>query len=362
MKKLFLTLVAILFTASGVGARSLRYPSVLPASEEEMDTVYCGVAFYNLENLFDTIHDEGKNDYDFLPDGSYHWNTLKYTHKVRNMAKVLSQLCTERVRGGAAFIGLSEVENSRVLDDLIADSALAAKGMRYIHYEGNDRRGVDVAALYNPRMFKPRSSQLIPARGYEEWSGGHRTRGILHVEGSLFGEHVHFLVNHWPSRAAGSESREYMGRLAREIIDSIRLAEPDARIALMGDLNDDPDDKSVTEALGAQTSRRKLQPDDLYNPWYSTLRHRGQGTLLYDGMWNLFDQIIISANFVSEDYSCWRFFRNDIFMADYMVAKQGRSKGGPRRTTAAGVWLDGFSDHFPTQVYLRKLIAKRKKK
>lgn len=327
--------------------------------DEKVDTIYCGIAFYNLENIFDTIHDEGKNDYDFLPEGSYHWNTLKYTHKVRNMARVLSQLCTERVRGGAAFIGVSEVENSRVLDDLIADSAIAAKGLKYIHYEGEDRRGVDVACLYNPRMFKPTHSELLPAVGYEEFSNGHRTRGILHVEGSLFREHFHFLVNHWPSRGAGSESREFMGKMARHVIDSIRGVEPDARIVLMGDLNDDPDDVSVTQALGAQISRKKVEANDLYNPWYFTLRKEGQGTLLWDGMWNLFDQIIVTSNLLGEDRSTWKFFKNEIFMADYMISTRGRNKGGPLRTTSAGVWLDGYSDHFPTQIYLSKAMPRQ---
>lgn len=324
-----------------------------PASGK-VDTIYCGIAFYNQENLFDTIHDDGKNDYDFLPDGSYQWNTLKYTHKVHNMARVLSQLCTERVRGGAAFIGLSEVENSRVLDDLIADPAIAAKGLKYIHYEGLDKRGIDVACLYNPRMFKPSNSELIPARGYEEFSGGHITRGILHVEGNLLGERFHFLVNHWPSRGAGSESREFMGRLAREIVDSIRAKDSDARIVLMGDLNDDPDNVSITQALGAKNNVKKVQPGDLYNPWYQTLRKRGQGTLLWDGMWNLFDQIIMTGNLLGKDRSTFKFFRNDVFMADYMITKTGKGKGGPLRTTASGIWQDGFSDHFPTQIYLVK--------
>lgn len=334
----------------------------MSAAPEKVDSMYCGVAFYNLENIFDTIHDEGKNDYDFLPNGSYKWNSLKYTHKVRNMAKVLSQLCTERVRGGAAFIGVSEVENVRVMADLCADSALASKGMKFIHIEGEDRRGVDVACLYNPRMFKPSNSELIPARGYEAFSKGHRTRGILHVEGSLYGEHFHFLVNHWPSRGAGSESREFLGRLAREVIDSIRATDPQARLILMGDLNDDPDDKSITQALGAKTSLKEVGSQDLYNPWYHTLRKRGKGTLLWDGMWNLFDQIILTGTLLDKDYSTFKYVRNDIFMPDYLISKQGRSKGGPFRTTASGVWQDGYSDHFPTQVYLKKTIPHRPRK
>ena len=176
-------------------------------SAPQKRTVYCGIAFYNQENLFDTIHDEGKFDQDFLPDGSYHWNTMKYTHKLANMSKVLSELCTERVKGGAAFIGLSEVENSRVLEDLVNQPALKERGYRYIHIEGPDARGIDCAALYNPRMFRPAKWTLIPPTGYYQ-ATGHGTRGFLLVEGNLLGEKVHFIVNHWPSRAAGSFSRE----------------------------------------------------------------------------------------------------------------------------------------------------------
>lgn len=354
VRKVVCALAAVLCLLGFVSAR----PAMLPSGDDEQPkrTIYCGIAFYNQENLFDTIHDEGKIDLDFTPDGSYKWNTLKYTHKLHNMATVLSRLCTERVKGGAAFIGLSEVENQRVLDDLLAQPELASRGYRSILVEGTDKRGIDVACIYNPKMFKMKSYELIPPRGYEEWSGGHQTRGVLLVNGNLLGEEVHFMVNHWPSRGASSPSREYMGRICREIIDSIQAQEPDARIILMGDLNDDPDNASVTEALGAKLSPKKIQPTDIYNPWHDTLRKKGQGTLLYDGMWNLFDQIMFTANFLGHDRSTFKFFKNEIYMPEYIMQTEGRFRGGPKRTTAAGVWLDGYSDHFPTQIYLVKEI------
>jgi len=351
MKKLIIPIVAA----------ALLFVLVTSGSQQEpVRTVYAGIAFYNQENLFDTINDPLKNDDDFTPDGSYHWGTLQYTHKLANMSKVLSSLCTDRVKGGAAFIGLSEVENATVLEDLCNQPALKEKGMKYIHYEGPDKRGIDVAALYNPKMFKPKRSILYPAKGYEEWSGGHITRGILLVEGNLLGESYHFLVNHWPSRGAESPAREFMGRLVREIVDSIQSAEPEARVVVMGDLNDDPDNKSLTEALGAKTNRKKVTSDkDLYNPWNDMLRKKGQGTLLYDGIWNLFDQIIISANMLGEDRSSFKFFKNEIFMPEWMTTVQGKYKGAPKRTTAAGVWQDGYSDHFPTQIYLVKEMKQK---
>ena len=327
-------------------------------SAPQKRTVYCGIAFYNQENLFDTIHDEGKFDQDFLPDGSYHWNTMKYTHKLANMSKVLSELCTERVKGGAAFIGLSEVENSRVLEDLVNQPALKERGYRYIHIEGPDARGIDCAALYNPRMFRPAKWTLIPPTGYYQ-ATGHGTRGFLLVEGNLLGEKVHFIVNHWPSRAAGSFSREFVGRLVRGIVDSIQAVEADARIIIMGDLSDDPDNKSVCESLGARLNKKSVvSPQDLYNPWHQVLRKQGQGTLLYDNMWNLFDQIIFTANFLGNDRSSFKFFKSEIYMPEYITTPTGRYKGSPKRTTSSGVWTDGYSDHFPTQIYLVKDIVR----
>ncbi len=350
MRKIFVVLIVLFAGISWTIGNSQRVSS-------NKRTIYCGVAFYNQENLFDTIHDQGKHDEDFLPDGSYRWNTLKYNHKLANMSKVLSELCTDRVKGGAAFIGLSEVENSRVLDDLIAQPALKEKGYRYIHVEGPDARGIDCAALYNPRLFKPTGWKLIPPTGYYE-ATGYGTRGFLLIDGSLLGEQMHFIINHWPSRAANSYSREFVAKIVRGIVDSIQAEEPNAKIIIMGDLNDDPDSRSVTTALGAKLSTKKIKnKKELYNPWGIKLRKEGQGTLLYDNMWNLFDQIIFTANFLGDDRSDFKFFKNEIYRPEYITTKTGRYKGSPKRTTGSGVWQDGYSDHFPTQIYLVKEIS-----
>ena len=160
------------------------------------------VGFYNQENLFDYTHDEGKNDYDFTPDGSYKWNKMKYESKLRNMSKVLSEMGTDVLPNvGCAIIGLSEVENAHVLDDLTAQPALAARNYKYVHIEGPDRRGIDCALLYNPKMFKIRNTKLVPYV-YELPNDSNRaTRGFLTVSGTLANEHVTVVVCHWPSRA-----------------------------------------------------------------------------------------------------------------------------------------------------------------
>lgn len=354
MKKSIISIVAFL-----LGLTFMSSSDGNQTAQQNKRTIYAGVAFYNQENLFDTINDPKTKDDDFTPNGSYHWDGMKYKHKIANMSKVLSLLCTDRVKGGAAFIGLSEVENAAVLEDLCNAPELKKKGIKYVHYEGDDSRGIDVAALYNPRMFHLKHSELISVtKEYQEFSGGHITRGILHVEGNLLGENFHFLVNHWPSRGAASPSREFMGRKVREVCDKIYASQPDAKIVIMGDLNDDPDNKSVTDALGAITNIKKVTPGskELFNPWYTVLRKEGKGTLLYDGMWNLFDQIIISANMLGDSRSDFKFFKNEIFRPEWLTTKEGKYVGAPLRTTGGGVWQNGYSDHFPTQLYLVKEI------
>ena len=132
------------------------------ASAQKKFSVYA-VGFYNQENLFDCTHDEGKNDYDFTPDGSYHWNEMKYTHKLHNMATVLSEMGTDVLpKVGCALIGLAEVENDHVMRDLVAQPELAARGYHFVHIEGPDHRGIDCALLFNPKLFTIRNTKLVP--------------------------------------------------------------------------------------------------------------------------------------------------------------------------------------------------------
>ena len=312
-----------------------------------------GVAFYNLENLFDTIHDAGKNDYEFLPDGTNKWGKMKYENKLANMSKVLAELCTDRLPKGAAIIGVSEIENRRVLEDLLKQPALKDRGYQIIHHEGPDRRGVDCAFFYNPRFFQLESSRLVPYI-YPDNDTTYATRGFLLASGKMAGENLHVIVNHWPSRAAVSFYRELGGTQVRAIKDSILAADPDAKVIIMGDLNDDPKDKSVSEALGAKHKIKDVENHDLYNPWWDMLYKTGQGTLLYDGKWNLFDQIIFTGNMLGKDRSTLKYYKNEVFLRDYLIQQEGRFKGNPKRTHASGVWLNGYSDHLPAIIYLVK--------
>ena len=340
-----------------------------------------GVAFYNLENLFDTVHDAGKNDYEFLASGSYKWNKMKYEAKLHNMSRVLSELCTDKLPIGAAVIGVSEIENHHVLDDLLKQPSLAKRGYKYVDIPSYDRRGVECAFFYNPRLFEmeryfavqynygPSGKVDDPMLGFYVDSRGkvqaidtlqgdttHITRPFLVMEGKLAGEKMFFIVNHWPSRAAGDEVRQRAGWQVRQLREALVKSEPGAKIIIMGDMNDDPGNKSMTTQLGCKSEQKNVKEGDMYNPWYNTLYKVGQGTLLYNGKWNLFDQIVVSSNLIGTDRSTLKFFQHAIFMRDYLFQQEGRYKGSPLRTTAGGVWLNGYSDHLPTQIYLVKEV------
>ena len=329
---------------------------LLPASAQRKYSLY-GIGFYNLENLFDTCHDEGKNDYDFLPDGSYKWNGLKYSRKLHNMAYALADLGTDKLPIGCAVIGVSEVENSNALDDLVAQPELAARGYKYVHIEGPDRRGVDCAMLYNPALFTLRDAILVPYVPELEKDSTFKTRGFLTVSGILADEPVTIIVCHWPSRFSGSFYRETAGKQVKVIKDSVLKADPNNKVIVMGDMNDDPQNRSMSEMLGARGKIKDVKKGDMFNPWWKVL-DSGTGTLSYQGSWNLFDQIVLSHNLIdtkeTKDYRKLTYYTCQIQRRDYLLQSEGQYKGTPKRTTAGGVWLDGYSDHLPTVVYLIK--------
>lgn len=368
MRKLTLTLCALLLSAMAFTA----------CGQRERRFARYGIAFYNLENLFDTIHDEGKNDYEFLPNGANQWGKMKYENKLANMSKVLSELCTDRIPFGASVIGVSEIENRRVLEDLLKQPALEKRNWKIVHEDGPDRRGVECAFFYNPRVFHYESHMLVPyyyldpaqpdvnygfwvddqkkVHAYKELKGDttHITRGFLVMTGTLAQEKFHFIVCHWPSRFAGSPVRERAGEQVCALKDALLEQDPGAHVVIMGDMNDDPRNKSMRVALGAKLRAEDVGMNELYNPWGKILYKDGQGTLLYDGKWNLFDQIVFTGNLLGEDYRTLKYQRCEIFLRDYLIQQEGRYKGSPLRTHGGGTWLNGYSDHFPTCIYLIK--------
>ena len=346
MKKSVVFIALALLLGCGVAHTQKKY------------SVY-GVGFYNLENLFDTCHDEGKNDYEYLPDGTNKWTGLKYSHKLKNMARVLSEMGTDKLPGvGCAAIGVSEVENAKCLTDLCNQEPLKAKNFQFVHIEGPDKRGVDCGLLYNPKLFTVRNVKLVPYIYIKPEDAERATRGFLVVSGTMAGEHVTIIVNHLPSRGAVSFYREEGGRQLRIVKDSLVAEDPDVKLLIMGDMNDDPQDKSMAVQLGAKRKMKDVEaPGGLWNPWWDVLAS-GTGTLQYQGAWNLFDQIIPSYSLLdikgTKNYSSLKLWNYQIFTRDYLFQKEGKYKGNTLRTHAGGVWLDGYSDHLPTVVYLIK--------
>lgn len=319
------------------------------------------VAFYNVENLFDYERDESIFDEEWTPEGKNRWTEEHYNEKLKNIAKVISEIGYDETQQAPTVIGLCEVENLRVLEDLVNQPALRKYNYGIIHYDSPDRRGIDVALLYRKGIFQPTGHTSYELLIYNTLDPDKRiyTRDQLLVSGVMDGERMHFIVNHWPSRS-GVEQRSRPGRLKAaelnmHIIDSLFSEDPYAKIINMGDFNDDPNNISIKEVLQAKSSREDLNMKELYNPMEAMFK-KGQGTLAYRDGWNLFDQIILSSELAKkDDYSSYRLHKAGIFNKKYLQNPRGQYKGYPYRAFANG-FTGGYSDHFPVYVLLIKAI------
>lgn len=328
------------------------------ASGQKKNYQIDAVAFYNLENLFDPSDDPNKDDEEFTPDGSNHYTEKIYRRKLHNLATVLSQIATDKIPDGAAFFGVAEVENEKVLQDLVQEPELKDRKLRIVHFESPDERGIDVGFLYNPKFFKVLNAAPmhvdISKNGSRDF-----TRDVLYVEGLLNGDTVHVMVNHWPSRLGGESASMWKRKLAASVCknkaDSILKEDPAAKIIIMGDLNDDPTDPSVAQVIGAQEKEQAMKSGHFFNPWIAYYK-KGIGTLAYNDNWNLFDQIIISNAFLKPAKGTWQFYLAEIFNRPFMKTQSGQYAGYPHRSFSNGNWIDGYSDHFPTYIYLIKEV------
>ena len=318
-----------------------------------------GIAFYNLENLFDTIpnNDLGR-DLEYTPSGKNQWDSRKYNNKLHNLAYAISQFPTKMTPRGPVIIGVSEVENRGVLEDLVKQPEIAAWNLQICHHDSPDRRGIDVGLLYNPKYFKVENvtNHRLTAIPYA-------TRDQMCVVGSLLGERIAVIVNHWPSRLGGQEqsspNREAAAELCLEIADSLWKTDPNIGVIIMGDLNDDPMDKSCAKVLGAKRDAKGVKDHQFYNPFWKMLDD-GIGTLAYKSSWNLFDQIILSGNLVNTPENRWHIHRPVVHNHDFLRDTEGTRQGYPLRTFASGAYLNGYSDHFPTEVILIRRVEKKK--
>lgn len=318
-----------------------------------------GIAFYNLENLFDTIpnNDLGR-DLEYTPGGKNQWDSRKYANKLHNLAYAISQLPTKMTPRGPVIIGVSEVENRTVLEDLVKQPEIAAWNLQICHHDSPDRRGIDVGLLYNPKYFKVEN-----VTNHRLTAVPFATRDQMCVVGSLLGQRIGIIVNHWPSRLGGQEqsspNREAAAELCLEIADSLWKTDPAMGVIIMGDLNDDPMDKSCAKILGAKKDARGVGEHQFYNPFWKMLDD-GIGTLAYKSSWNLFDQIILSGNLVNTADNRWHIQRPIVHNHDFLRDTEGTRQGYPLRTFASGAYLNGYSDHFPTEVILIRRVEKKK--
>ena len=319
------------------------------------------VVFYNFENLFDTINDPGVSDEEFTPEGPKKWNTVKYEKKLANLDRVLFDIASED-RDFPIVIGVSEIENRSVMEDVIAQPKLAHGNYRIVHFDSPDARGVDVAFFYRPDVFKLEGSKahrfVMP--GMPDF----KTRDFVTMWGTIEGEPFFFVVNHWPSRLGGKEAaspkREEAARQVKHIIDSVMAANPATKAVVMGDLNDDATDRSVVEGLCAKGKIKDVKPGEMFNPFIALLK-AGYGTLAYRDEWNLFDNIVVSENLATGSTGQLKIlpvketkFYGGIFRRPYMLQKDGQYKGYPLRTFVGNDFQGGFSDHFPVYIYIGK--------
>jgi endonuclease/exonuclease/phosphatase family metal-dependent hydrolase len=318
------------------------------------------LAFYNLENLFDTINDPVKFD-DYSPIMELKANRdVAYRQKITNMARVIAEIGKEVTQNTPAILGVCEIENKNVLEDLVSDTHLLEKNYGIVHYESPDVRGIDVALLYQKSIFTPISTSSHELRIYDDESHERvATRDQLLVSGKLEGDLIHILVNHWPSRRGGEArsrpKRVAAAKLNKRIIDSLQTADPYAKVVIMGDFNDDPVNSSFKAVLKTNRKRKKVGFKGLYNPFENFYRD-GLGTTAYRDNWSLFDQIIISKPLLDKDYSSFRYYKAGIFNKNYLITSKGKYKGYPFRSWSDNSYSNGYSDHFPVYIYVIKEV------
>ncbi len=323
------------------------------------------IGFYNLENLFDTYHDEGKNDQEYLPDGANQWTEAKYARKLTNMATVIRAMRDDN-KVWHAILGVSEIENRHVLEDLVIQPEIAEADYQIVHYDGPDRRGVDVALLYRPDVFQVLESRSIPYTFDStirfdmspEEQADFRTRDILMVRGMLGGEMFAFFVAHLPSRLGGKgqDLRARGGEIMYQESMRLMAQHPGIKIVAMGDMNDNPTDESMAVYMHGKERIEDVGPADFFSPFLSMLK-AGYGSLAYQGEWNIYDILVVNANLVDAPRGSLRIipivknkYYGRIFHKPFMTQQEGPYKGTPFRTYSSGTFVGGYSDHYPTYI------------
>ncbi|PQJ21684.1 endonuclease [Tenacibaculum sp. SG-28] len=329
------------------------------AQEQQGNYKIRTAAFYNLENLFDTVNDTEKND-EASPIMEMEGDKEKvYWDKIEKLSSVISQIGKEKANTSPAILGVAEIENKKVLEDLATSENLKSKRYEIIHFDSPDKRGIDVALLYQPRYFKPIHFEAFNPNIYSQNRKVY-TRDILLVSGYLDDELIHVIVNHWPSRRGGEAksrpSREKAAYKVTQIIEKIKESDPNPKVLIMGDFNDDPNNSSFKTVLKTKAKKSDVEDGDIYNP-YENMFRRGMNTLVYRDNINLFDQILITSPLLNKnkkEFSSYKMFKAMIFNKRFITQKKGRFKGYPFRSFSYGKYTGGYSDHYPVYTYLIK--------
>jgi hypothetical protein len=339
----------------------LSFLTLLAAASYGQNSFKAGVvAFYNLENLFDTINTDGVDDDDFTPNGLNKWTSERYLIKINRLAEAISRIGEDDgIKGGPAILGVSEIENRAVLEDLIAHPLLRASNYQIVHYDSPDLRGVDVALIYQPRYFRVSSSDSPELVIYNENNERVLTRDQLVVTGLYDGEEISIIVNHWPSRSSGESvtrpRRNSAATLTRHLVDSLLTMNKNAKVVIMGDLNDDPVNESLRKYLRASDNPDKLKEGDLFNCMYPLFK-KGVGSLYYRDGQNLFDQIIVTPALLGKDYSTYKYYTSRIFNKPFLIQADGQYKDYPLRTYVGTTFQGGYSDHFPVYILMVRSV------
>ncbi|WP_194767307.1 endonuclease/exonuclease/phosphatase family protein [Tamlana sp. I1] len=306
------------------------------------------IAFYNLENLFDLRKARYTHDEDFLPTAERRWTPKRYENKLRKLGYAISNLGRRETGKNPAIIGVAEIENEKVLTDLIHSKHLENYNYSYVHYDSLDERGIDVALLYDQNAFEVTASEPFRFELLHDDGRPDFTRDILLVTGLLDGEEIHVIVNHWPSRREGevlSEPKRLMAASkVNEIISNLRAANENAKVIVMGDFNEDSNNPGIQELV---------KTSGLYN-LMETLRSYDRGSTYYNRQWDLFDQILISTNFFKASENAYEFSTVNIFDEDFLKTFSGPYKGKPFRTYVGTKYNGGYSDHFPVYAIFKK--------
>jgi hypothetical protein len=317
------------------------------------------IGFYNLENFYDTVNNPIVDDEEFLPNSERHYNSRIFLDKVERLSSVISKIGTDVNPDGLALMGVAEIENDTVLNILVKSKNLKSRNLKIVHYDSPDKRGIDVALLYNPKYFTP----IYSTKLFVTLPGGSKesylTRDVLYVKGILDGDTIHVMVNHWPSRSGGEErsipARAAAAGVDRKIIDSLMALNNKTKVVMMGDLNDDPVSPSLTKTIGAKGNMADIKDGGMYNPWVDFYK-KGIGTIAYQDAWGLFDQVVISKGWLDKEQAGYHYYKATIFNEEFLVQQTGKYKGYPKRTWDGTTYNYGYSDHFPVFITMLKKV------